>query len=172
MDEVRKILIMIVILLVWVSLPVMPYAQGTGPSSGMSKQPAQPAGVQPEKQPVPKPAPPLSKPPAGAFSGKAVQQPARPAPAAEKRAVPKRVPQPKPPDGSSLEPKVHQPPPQHPRRAPEKPAAPQPAPQPKPPAGESSSGSHWSMNPGVIAAIISAVGAIIVAIIGLLSRRG
>jgi hypothetical protein len=172
MDEIRKFLIMTVILLVWVSLPVMPYAQGTGSSSKTSAQPAQPLGAQPEKQPVPKTVTPLSKPPAGAFSGKAIQQPARSTPAAEKRAVPKPVPQPKPPAGPSSEPSVHPVPAPHPSHAPEKPAAPKPAPQPKPPAGESSGGSHWAMNPGVIAAIISAVGAIIVAIIGLLSRRG
>jgi hypothetical protein len=195
MAAMRRFFLLMVVAMVWISLPVTPYAQAikledlivaqqqapekksatapkstgaaaeqknlrTSPPSGTFAKPAPSAAQQPEKPPVSKPVAPAPRPSSDPAAKTPVQQPE-----AAKPAVPKPVPHPKPSMPESHRTPVRQP------AHPEKPRAPKPAPHPEPPAGETPGGASGWMSPGVIAAIISAVGAIIVAIIGLLSRN-
>ncbi len=99
----------------------------------------------------------------GQPSGTPPQQPPQPIPPPEKAPAPKPAPpQVKPPDS---EPSGTGPQLPHPRPHPERP-------QPKPSVSHPSGGTLEWLTPAVIAAIISVVGAIIVALIGLLTRRG
>ena len=100
----------------------------------------------------------------GQPSGTPPQQPPQPNPPPEKPPAPKPAPpQVKPPAGEPSGTHGQQLP--HPRPHPERP-------QPKPSVSQPSGESQGSMSPAVIAAIITVVGGIIVALIGLLTRKG
>lgn len=96
----------------------------------------------------------------GQASGTPPQQPPQPSPPPEKAPIPKPAP-------PQVKPPADEPSGTHGQKLPH-PERPQPKPSVSQPSGE----SQGSMSPAVIAAIITVVGGIIVAIIGLLTRKG
>ncbi len=138
-------------------------AQAAGTTTPPSPPPSQP----PEKPAAPKPVSPQPTTP-GAVPAPAPPAQPKPQPASPQPEKPP-VPQPAPPPAKPPEPTVHRAP--HPVPVPEKPPVHKPVPQPKPPESKPSGRTPEPMNPAIIAAIISTVGAIIVALISLLTRK-